>query len=230
MELSRTNGETHSNFSVLGMPGAFPRFAAVVIALSALSVLIGWAFDLPLLRSVLPGAVEMKANTAVGLLLDGVALFMLGGQPKPPARHFAQALSLAVTMLGIATLAQYAYGWQLGIDEALFWDTANAYNVHRGRMSPYTAGAFFAAGLALAALSSKRLRFVVWAGGTLVIAIGATSALGYLWNARELVTDRIVPPVALNTALLLMLLASGTLFAGRRAMELGRAPRSLFHR
>ena len=60
------------------------RLAAVLTAALGVSVLAGWAFGLPLLKSVLPGEVEMKANTAVGLALAGCALFILGDSPSPP--------------------------------------------------------------------------------------------------------------------------------------------------
>jgi len=40
-------------------------------------------FDVPVLKSVLPGAVEMTANTAVGLVLAACALFILCGRSSP---------------------------------------------------------------------------------------------------------------------------------------------------
>ena len=63
------------------------RSAAVLTAALGVIVLAGWAFGLPLLRSVLPGAVEMVANTAVGLALAGCALFVLGDRPSPPRQR-----------------------------------------------------------------------------------------------------------------------------------------------
>jgi hypothetical protein len=57
------------------------------------TVLAGWAFDVPLLKSVLPGAVEMKADTAPGLVLAGCALFILGDRPSAPLQRLAQAMA-----------------------------------------------------------------------------------------------------------------------------------------
>jgi hypothetical protein len=66
------------------------RLVAVLTSALGVIVLAGWAFDLPLLKSVLPGVVEMKANTAVGLVLAGCALFILGDRPSPAASAFGQ--------------------------------------------------------------------------------------------------------------------------------------------
>jgi signal transduction histidine kinase/CheY-like chemotaxis protein len=191
------------------------RLAAVLTAALGMTVLAGWAFGLPLLKSVLPGAVEMKANTAVGLVLAGCALYILDDRRSPPLRHLAQACALAIGALGLATLGEYLFGWQLGIDELLFRDTADAYNNFRGRMSPYSALAFACIGLALAVLPQPRLRGLVWPAAVAVTAIGAVSLLGYLWNASELVTDRWLPPVAVHTAFGFILLGAGTLLANR---------------
>lgn len=186
-------------------------------AVLGLVVMGGWTFDIPLLRSVLPGAVQMKANAAVALILAGCALFMFGGQPSLARQRLAQGLALVVAALGSITLAEYVFGWQLGIDELLFRDTANAHNLIRGRMSPYSAVAFVNIGLALAAVPQRALRWLVCLAAGSVVIIGAVSLLGYLWNASELVTDQLLPPVALNTALAFCLLGVGTLLVARNS-------------
>ena len=64
-------------------PAALPQLAAVLTAVLGLLVLAGWAFAIPVLKSVLPGAVEMTANTAVGLVLAACALFIRCDRPSP---------------------------------------------------------------------------------------------------------------------------------------------------
>ena len=194
--------------------------AAAVSALVALSAIAGWVLDVPRLRSVLPGAVEMKMNTGICLLLCSAALLVAAKSPRRLARRVVQILGVCAIAIGAATSCEYAFAWNLRIDELLVADTATAYNVYRGRMSPYTAAAFVLLGVAICVLAARRLRPVKWACAAAVIAIGAVSAVGYLWNAQELVTDRLVPPVAINTAIVLMLLGFSTLHAGRRAWEM----------
>ena len=131
--------------------------AAAITVLLGLAVLAGWIFSIPLLKSVLPGAVEMKANTAVGLLLSGSALFVLDNRPSRRQQHLAQALGLAVMALGLSTLGEYLFGWQLGIDELLFRDPTGIYETVDGRMSPYSAVTFAMTGLTLTVLPWRSL-------------------------------------------------------------------------
>lgn len=62
-----------------------PTLAAPVSSLIALSVLAGWTFGIASLKSLLPGAVEMKVNTAIALLCSA--------------------------LIGLATLAEYVFEW-----------------------------------------------------------------------------------------------------------------------
>ena len=206
-----------------GRDAALSRLAAVIAAIMGVAVLAGWAFDVPLLRSVLPGAVEMKANTAIGLVFSGCSLFFLSTQPSLPLRCLAQGWALAVAALGFATLGEYLFAWQLHIDELLFRDTAHAFNAVPGRMSPYTALVFAAIGLGLGAVPHGALRWLTWIGATASIGIGALSLLGYLWKVNELVTDHFVPPVAVNTAVAFILLGVGNLLMTRKleALQVG---------
>lgn len=203
------------------------RVAATAIALLGMVALAGWAFQLPALTRVMPGAVEMKANTAVALILCGLSLMIFAAPAAPRLERTGQIMALVAVAIGLASLAEYVFAWQLGIDEFLFRDGGSAYNVFRGRMSPFSAAGFVLAGLALATLHRAALRKAVkWAAG-LVMLIGAVSLIGYLWNAGELVTDAWLPPVAVNTALCFVLLGGGILLTQRGAAARNTQPATL---
>ncbi|MGH9562759.1 MAG: PAS domain-containing protein, partial [Terracidiphilus sp.] len=57
------------------------------------------------------------------------------------------------------------------------------------------------------------------AAAGLVILVGAVFLVGYLWNAGELVTDVWLPPMALNTAICLVLLGAGILLSPDRSAD-----------
>ena len=48
--------------------------AGLFAVVAGVAVLAGWLFEIPSLKSVLPGVVAMKANTAVGFILAGLSL------------------------------------------------------------------------------------------------------------------------------------------------------------
>jgi PAS domain S-box-containing protein len=201
------------------MRDAMTKGACALAALIGLAVIIGWMVDLPALRSVIPGAVEMKVNTALGLIAAAFAGWLTIASASTAQRAIGMLLSAFVALLGAATLYEYGAGRSLGIDELLFRDTGAVFNQAKGRMSPYSAVAFVAIGVALLARGYRRGRMLMHIGAGLTAAIGLLSIVGYLWNASEIVTDRVAPPVAVNTAFAFVLLgaavyASG--FAGAR--------------
>lgn len=61
-------------------------------------------------------------------------------------------LAAAVFLIGLLTLSQYLFGWDLHVDQWLFRDSANAYNIAPGRMSPFSTWTFVMLGMGLAAL------------------------------------------------------------------------------
>lgn len=139
-------------------------------------VLIGWATDVEALRAMLPGASNMKANTAVASLAIGLSLILSSRPPVPPnARGAAWCLLALAGIIAIATIAEYALNTSLGIDEFLFTDPRGDFGtVIAGRMSPVTAVILVVlAGAAFASLGRRRAApLVTWlCGGVLALVV-----------------------------------------------------------
>ena len=192
-----------------GKRAATVRVAAALTILLSLTALTGWALGIPGLSSIIPGSVEMKANTACALVVSGIVLLILCDRPSPGMRRLAQLLTLAVFLVGLLTVTEYFAGRTFGIDEFLFKDPVGAYDVFRGRMSPLTAAAFVATAAALFAMPHRGLRGIASVGAACAALLGGAVLVGYLWGVGEIVTDRWLPPVALNTALCFALLGVG---------------------
>ena len=200
------------------MAFALPFTAVVIAGIGALA-LIGWILGVPQLRSVLPGAVEMKANTAFGLLACALALWQLSDVTRANFRHghvAAQLSAFFAALLGLLTLSQYMFGWDAGIDQAIFSDTASRFNVAKGRMSPYSAVALACSGSALLVVPRSGPVALAHLGAACTCCIGGVSLIGYGWNAAEITTDVVLPPVPLNAAIALLLLGIGVMAAGLR--------------
>ena len=200
----------------------FVQVACGLTALVGLAVLCGWIFGIPALRSLLPGAVQMKANTAIGLIASAAALWWLISRPPATRLWPMTLLAAAIAALGAVTLAEYAFEWSPGLDELLFRDDGAAFNQAKGRMSPYSALAFVLIGIAIASLPRRGLSAIARVASGVVVAIGIVSLLGYLWNVSEIVTDRVAPPVAVHTAFGFILIGLAVYLVG--ALPQGETP------
>jgi PAS domain S-box-containing protein len=210
----------------LGTISAPARWAGSVTVALGLLTLFGWISGLHALTSIIPGAVEMKVNTAFCTLLCGAALLILTYPTGASLEGLARALAFIALALGAATLGEYMFGWQLGIDEMLVKDSRGVFGAFRGRMSPFSATAFVILGFAVAAVRIRVLDRAARIAAGLGLAVGLVSLIGYLWDADELTTDRWLPPVAINSALGFIAIAVGVL-ALQRPVAMNRPPRHI---
>jgi PAS domain S-box-containing protein len=127
------------------------RAAAEATAFLGIAVLIGWALDLPLLRSGIPGSLSVKANSALGFLAAGLAARTLASRRSGPrARLVAKIAGAVVAAVGFFTLVEYVASVNLGIDQLLVQEPPDATGTsHPGRMAPNSALAFLFIGIAL---------------------------------------------------------------------------------
>src|SRR5271168_1059439 len=200
-----------------GAAGKFARVASALVAGVGASGLSGWMFGVTALKSVLPCLAEMKVNTAMAMLLCGAALAVVCLKKEGKwGRRLTGLAGIVVGMIGALTLGEYLFGWELGIDQALFKSAADGTATsNAGRMSPSSALGFAFAGAALLVAGVRNGRRWRWpvlsALGASVSFLGAIALAGYvfdtllhfhLWNYTG---------VAVNTGVGFVLLGSGLL-------------------
>jgi diguanylate cyclase (GGDEF)-like protein len=186
------------------------QVAAVLVMLVGASVLVGWTFNVPILKSVAPNLVSMVANTALCLLALGLALFLQGSASSQrwPSR-MARALAVLVATIAGLTLLEYLDQRDFGLDQFLFVDdTRTAPTDYPGRMAPVTAISLVFCSVALLLGRSSGLARVL----TVVVLFLATlSATGYLFDVRALYQVIGYTSIAVHTAAALMVLSLGIL-------------------
>src|SRR5438045_3364206 len=104
------------------LPGKVAQGAAALVILTGVAVLAGWAFDIPSLKSVVSGWETMKANTALGFVLNGSGLLLLAttdGKRSKALGRLLTACALVTVLLGVLTLLQHLFALDFGIDELL---------------------------------------------------------------------------------------------------------------
>ncbi|MEG4805729.1 PAS domain S-box protein [Microcoleus sp. ARI1-B5] len=176
------------------------KASLLVIAIGCL-VLLGWQFDISLLKSGFPGMTStMKANTAICFLLAGVSLRLLQYQRTPLHNRIAQGMAGFIIIIGLLTLSQYIFGWKLGIDEWLFRDFVSSATPYPGRMAVSTALNFVLMGLALLLLgqNSQRDIWLAQIFSSVAALISLLALFGHLFNVdllERLVTITTTQPV-----------------------------------
>ena len=175
---------SQSNLYLVSLLKSFSRAASLTAILIGGLVLVGWSFDIGTLKSVLPDLPNMMANTALGLGLAGVSLWLHQREEVNQWRHHvAQGVAFAVVLVGLLTLSEYLFGWGLGIDQLLFKDTAMG-ATYPGRPSPHTALTLVLIGLALLLLDVETMRgyhpaqFLAF----VAVLIPLTALIGYMYN------------------------------------------------
>ncbi len=162
------------------------NIALLITALIAGIVLLGWIFDLRRLKSVLPDLTTMKANTAVCFALTAGAV-RASGTATARTRNALLVWLLTGFVIAISalTLAEYAFGWNSGIDELLFRDpehTGTSYPP--GRFAPGTGICFLLISASLLLLDAwPRIAQALTLATALIALIGL---IGYLYNLPTL--------------------------------------------
>jgi PAS domain S-box-containing protein len=165
---------------------AVSRRIGMAVALLGCLVLLGWASNIAFLKSVGPGLVTMKGNAALAFVLAAIPL-ALGRDRRAWRRAVAPGCAALVALIGVLTLAEYALGWNLHMDEGLFRDVAAAPGTsHPGRMAPLTALGFALLGLAELTLDQARLgAFGQWSA-VAAGCLGGLNLVGYAYRAQGL--------------------------------------------
>jgi PAS domain S-box-containing protein len=210
VEVSRIDAARHG--------AGFSQCAAYLAIGIGLAVLVGWLFDVTTLKSILPGLTTLKPNTAVGIVLCGIALWLLSMPARltEPRARIGFACAGAVVVVALLTLAEYSFGWDVGIDRLLFRDAVSSAGASMpGRMSINSAVSFLLIGSALLTInleSADGTRPTEWLA-LIAALISYLALLGYLYGVESL--QRIGPyaSMALHAVMLFLVLCAGILFA-----------------
>jgi PAS domain S-box-containing protein len=191
------------------------RLACAVAAGIAALTLVGWQFDLPALRSPIPGTVAMNPLTAVAFLLASASLWLiLRTEPGTTTPNLAKLCAAIVAAIGATKLLSVLTGIALPLDQVLFHDKL-AGLTPPNRMAPNTALAFVLVGSGLLALRFEGRRGLRLGESLLFAstALSLTALIGYLYGAPRMYGIASYIPMAVNTACAFLLISVGALLA-----------------
>jgi len=187
---------------------------AVVIFISLL-VMMGWCFDIAILKTLLPGYITMKFNTALALLCFGIVQVILASTQEKSWRQTSFVLLIFGTSISVLTLAQYIFELDLGIDELLYADTEGIGKTYPpGRLAPVTAINFILLGLSVYLAFFKKSRLYKLSQIILVATavISFQALISYILSMQLSFQVATHPRMAIHTAASFVLLGTGFLF------------------
>lgn len=196
------------------------RTLSIVCALLALAIgsaaLLGWIFGIEFLKRIHPALVTIKANTAVCLILVSSAVLLLS-KPSTPnwKRHVAQSCAVFVALVGLLTLTEHAFGWNLRIDQLLFTETVEAAGQSfPGRMGVAASLNFLALGFALLFIDARSPRWfrVSNIAVLLVMSITVLVFLYYFYGIERFDPIALYFTIALHTVVAFLSLCAAILF------------------
>ncbi len=139
----------------------FSKAAAIITIVVSLLALVGWVFNIPVLKSILPQWPAIKFNATIGLLLSGITLYLLNKPSvSPTEKKLAQLFASFILILGLLTLSQYLFGYNAGIDE-LFWKDDSVAATYPGRLSLLATINFMGLGIVFLLLPNRKFHLIV---------------------------------------------------------------------
>ena len=212
---------------VAGWSNRLVMATGAIATFLGLVVILGWHLQNRTLVQVFPNAPPMRYNSALAFVLSGLALLALGRRKY----KIAKLLGLVVGAIGILTLSQYVFNFNLGIDQLLMKDylsntpppldppktTAQFFiKVNQplpGRPSPNTAFSFALVGTALVLVSRamrlRKMALIAGLCGAVVAGMGIIALLGYISGVVTAYSWGYSIGVAIHTALGLLVLSVG---------------------
>jgi PAS domain S-box-containing protein len=192
----------------LASEGALARGCGGVAALIGAVYLALWSRGLPVAWST-RGAITMKTNMALALVLAGAALALLAHGAAPRWRRALGAAAAGLVLLiGALALAEHVLHLDLGLDQLLASEPPGQPGVLApNRMGPPGASTLTLLGAGLLLLAARRRAAAM--AGALAFCLQLVPATGLLYGVTSLHSDPTFTGIAGVTVLALLLLAVG---------------------
>jgi signal transduction histidine kinase/ActR/RegA family two-component response regulator len=178
-------------------------------ALITALVMMGWQFDISILKTGLPGYITVKANTAVVFAGFAAVIWSLANNRRSKWTYTcAVAFSTAVIVFATLVLIQYATHLDFKIDELLYKETENTPGLFPpGRPAPITAINFILMSVSVI-LANQRKRNLIKSAQFLDLCIGLLcfqSLISYMFGISSTFGFTFYTKMAIHTTLLFVL-------------------------
>lgn len=178
---------------------------------ASVAVMLGWMFNILVLKQIVPGFVSMVFNTAFCFILFAGALLIREFYRGQYQRLLFFTLSAIGTLIGFTSLLEFQFHFSAGIDELFVKDNQKISSDHlyAGRMAYNAAICFSLLGFGFLFAEARNQALKI-AGQYLFHAVSILSSIaliGYLYGVSLFNTLLYVSSMATHTAILFLLLS-----------------------
>ncbi|MEI9921064.1 MAG: PAS domain S-box protein [Bacteroidota bacterium] len=203
---------TKENNAILQAMHAWGRYLMALVIVSAMLVLVGWQFNVEILKHFSPDLVVMNPVTALGFVFLGSSFLILDSKLRfVAAKTIGFCLILIPILIGIVRFLALKDVIDFQIDLTLFPDRLDADQMGNGpgRMATGSAVCFVLLGLAVISmhLGIRRGKAVSNYLSFVVFLVGLFKSIGYLYHVEGLFSLMIYDPMALRTAISLLVVS-----------------------
>lgn len=196
-------------------------YLTLLIAAVCGLVLLGWQFNIELLKRLSPFMVAMNPVTALTFLCAAVSFKLLTAEQLTTAKKTAgYVLAAVVSTVGALKLTAIIWEVNLPVDGFLFPQklTTEIAGQSRNQMAPNTAFCFLMSGLSLLLINFRAARIVPSQAFAIVTGLaGLLSFIGYLYKVTAFYGFLNYIPMALHSAICFILFAMALLFANHES-------------
>ncbi len=186
------------------------RTAGIGATLVGLVVLIGWGFDIQMLKTVLPGYGPMEVGTAVAFILIGIALTEFARRNSRGSRLITRVAAAAILLIAGTSLAEQLF--DLELSAGTLWSPPTR---PRAPMSILNGICLMLLASSLLLLPSRRL----WTGRLLqalvltTLLVSGLCLVGYAYDISSLFRFDPYTALAIHTAATMVVVCIGLLYA-----------------
>lgn len=187
-------------------------FLSLSVLIGAILVLVGWLFDIEILKRPVRRTISMNPTTALCFILSATSLLLFAYRYNKQCRIISLTLGIIVMIIAELRILNSIVPFIPAPDRILFASKLSAeaqFLAGSNRMPLNTATSFLVTAIVLVMLHfrGKRKKIILQAIATLIALMSLFSILGYVYNAPEfnnLLSDL---PMALHTGIFFFLLA-----------------------
>jgi signal transduction histidine kinase len=186
-----------------------------LVTAEAISILLGWYFNIGLLKNGWIGTGAVNPVTAINFILLTISLVFFIN-PTPKFKELRIGLTLLVAGIGLIRLAEFAFDINWHISEWLFAQQIRSdfANGKPNAIAPNTALLFVLLGISLLSFSYKKRfkRIVADIFACIALLISSLSVIGSLYRTPEFYFINSLIPMVLATAVCFSLFSLAILF------------------